>query len=276
MASKIEDYAILGDTETVALVGRDGSVDWWCAPRIDSGACFAALLGSRDNGRWQIRPNGDVLAVRRSYREDTLVLETEYDTVDGTVAVIDFMLPGSVHPTIHRIVEGRRGTVAMHLDLVVRFDYGSIVPWVRRTGDGLTMVAGPDALRFHSPVALEGQDHTTAAEFTVREGQRRAFSLPYYSSREEPPLPLDAYGALEATTQWWEHWVGRCTYEGKWRDAVVRSLITLKALTYAPTGAVVAAATTSLPEEVGGVRNWDYRYSWLRDASFTLQALMLT
>jgi len=275
VASAIEDYGVIGDTRTVALVGADGSIDWWCAPRIDSPAVFAALLGDGENGRWVLRPNGDVLAVRRRYLPDTLVVETEYDTADGTVAVLDFMLPGAAHPTVFRVVEGRAGTVAMHLELVVRFDYGSIVPWVRRAGDGLTLVAGPDALRFHSPVPLEGQDHSTEAEFAVVEGERRPFSLAYYSSMEDPPLPLDANGALVATTAWWREWVGRCTYEGEWRDAVVRSLITLKALTYAPTGAVVAAATTSLPEEIGGVRNWDYRYSWLRDASYTLDAFLV-
>lgn len=275
MAGRIEDYAILGDTSTVALVDRGGSVDWWCAPRVDSGACFAALLGTHEHGRWLLAPEGEVRRTTRRYEADTLVLETEFDTPTGTVAVIDFMPPEHTNPTIHRIVEGRGGTVTMGMELVVRFDYGSITPWVRATGDGLVMVAGPEGLRFHSPVRLEGMDHTTVASFEVDEGQREAFSLTWFPSSDHAPLPLDSLAALHRTRRWWRDWVGRCTYDGGWRDEVVRSLITLKALTYAPTGAVVAAATTSLPEEVGGVRNWDYRYSWLRDATLTLQALLV-
>lgn len=276
MAGRIEDYAVIGDTNTVALVDRTGSIDWWCAPRIDSGACFAALLGTSENGRWLIAPNGEVRSVTRRYEPDTLVLETVFETGTGTVAVTDFMPPAAERPTIHRIVEGRSGTVTVDMELVVRFDYGSITPWVRATGDGLVMMAGSDGLRFHSPVRLEGLDHTTAASFEVGEGNRLAFSLAWYPAATHAPQPLDSLAALVHTRRWWTDWVAGCSYEGEWRDEVVRSLITLKALTYGPSGAVCAAATTSLPESIGGVRNWDYRYSWLRDATLTLQALLTT
>ena len=276
MAGRIEDYAIIGDTNTVALVDRSGSIDWWCAPRIDSGACLAALLGEPRNGRWLLAPQGDVLSVSRRYEPDTLVLETEFTTASGTVAVIDFMPPAHDVPTIHRIIEGRSGTVTMDLELIVRFDYGAVTPWVRATGDGLDMVAGNDGLRFHSPVPLRGTDHTTVAEFEVRETNQLSFSLTWFPGAEQAPLPLDSLAALHRTRRWWRDWVAGCTYDGDWRDDVVRSLITLKALTYGPTGAVCAAATTSLPEHIGGVRNWDYRYSWLRDATLTLQALLIT
>ncbi|MBU6216965.1 MAG: glycoside hydrolase family 15 protein, partial [Acidobacteria bacterium] len=275
MAGRIEDYAVIGDTNTVALVDRSGSIDWWCAPRIDSGAALAALLGSSEHGRWLIAPDAEHSVTRR-YEDDTLVLETVFRTADGEVAVLDFMPPEAANPTIHRIVEGRSGNVRLDMELVVRFDYGSITPWVRATGDGLVMVAGPDGLRFHSPVRLEGLDHTTVASFEVHEGTRLAFSLTWFPSADHAPLPLDSLAALHRTRRWWHRWVGRCRYEGEWRDDVVRSLITLKALTYGPTGAVCAAATTSLPESIGGVRNWDYRYSWLRDATLTLQALLVS
>ena len=275
MASRIEDYAIVGDTETVALVDLSGSVDWWCVPRIDSGACFAALLGGPEHGRWLVCPRGEVQARQRHYIGHTLVLETEIVTATGTVAVIDFMPPREHHPTLFRLVEGRSGTVDMHLELVARFDYGSIIPWAQATGDGQVLVAGADGLRFHSPVPLQGRDLTTTADFTVQEGQRLSFSLVWYPSHAQPPLPLDGLAAFHRTRSWWTEWVQRCTYEGEWRDDVVRSLVTLKALTYAPTGAITAAATTSLPEQLGGVRNWDYRFSWLRDATFTLQTLII-
>lgn len=276
MAGRIEDYAIIGDSRTVALVRSNGSIDWFCAPRIDSGACFAALLGDDGNGRWRIAPRGEVTSCSRRYETDTLVLRTDFETPTGNVALFDFMVPETPNPTIHRIVECRGGQVEMTMDLAVRFDYGSIVPWVTSTGDGLTMVAGPDALRFHSSVPLVGRDLRTTAEFLIQEGARRTFSLTYYDSATEEPHPLDSFATRERTRRWWTDWVGRCTYEGGWRDEVVRSLITLKALTYDPTGAVCAAATTSLPEEIGGVRNWDYRYSWLRDATMTLQAFLVT
>ena len=276
MSTRIEDYAIIGDTRTVAAVARNGSIDWWCVPRIDSGAVFAALLGDPQHGRWCVAPKGDVTAIRRSYVGDSLVLRTEFDTGDGTVKVTDFMSPGVDRPTIFRIVDGLSGSVTMSLELVVRFDYGSIVPWAQSTGDGLTLVAGNDALRLHSPVPLRPSHMTTTAEFTVQAGQRRGFSLAWYSALDDPPAPLDASAALRSTERYWADWVDRCIYQGDWRDDVVRSLITVKALQYAPTGAVCAAATTSLPEQLGGVRNWDYRFSWLRDSSLTLQALVLS
>ncbi len=276
MAGLIEDYAIVGDTETVALIDRSGSVDWWCAPRIDCGATFAALLGDRTHGRWLIGPRDADVTTSRRYRRNTLVLETLHETATGSVAVIDFMSPRSENPTIFRIVEGRSGTVHMKMDLVARFDYGSIVPWVTETGDGLTLIAGADGLQLHSPVLIEGADDMSSqADFAVSEGEQRSFSLSWFPALESPPLPLDAMASLRRTEDWWRAWVARCTYSGDWHDDVVRSLITLKALTYAPTGAVCAAATTSLPEWIGSVRNWDYRYSWLRDSSFTLQALLM-
>jgi GH15 family glucan-1,4-alpha-glucosidase len=276
MSTRIEDYAIIGDTRTVAAVARNGSIDWWCVPRIDSGAVFAALVGDPVHGRWCVAPKGDVTAIRRSYVGDSLVLRTEFDTGDGTVNVTDFMSPGVDRPTIFRIVDGLSGSVTMSLELIVRFDYGSIVPWAQSAGDGLTLVAGNDALRLHSPVPLRPSHLTTTADFTVQAGQRRGFSLAWYSALDDPPAPLDSSAALRSTERYWADWVDRCTYQGEWRDDVVRSLITVKALQYAPTGAVCAAATTSLPEQLGGVRNWDYRYSWLRDSSLTLQALLLS
>jgi GH15 family glucan-1,4-alpha-glucosidase len=275
MAGKIEDYAIIGDTRTVALVCRSGSIDWFCAPRIDSPAAFAALLGEPSHGRWHIG-TGEDAEVSRRYVGDTLVLETTHRTSTGTITVTDFMPPEQANPSIHRIVECTEGAVQVQMELVVRFDYGSIVPWVESTGDGLQMVAGPDALRFHSAVPLEGRSETTVAEWEMQEGNRRYFSLTWYDSSETSPYPLDSLGALEGTKHWWEKWVSQCTYDGDWSDVVIRSLITLKALTYGPSGAVCAAATTSLPEGIGGVRNWDYRYSWLRDATLTLQSFLLS
>ncbi len=276
MSTPIEDYAIIGDTRTVAAVARNGSIDWWCVPRIDSGAVFAALLGEPEHGRWLIGPKDAVTSISREYAGDSLVLETRFTTAGGVVKVSDFMAPGLDDPTIFRIVEGVSGSVRMELELVARFEYGSIVPWAQAVGDGLTLVAGSDALRFHSPVRLEGSDNTTISEFTVTEGQRLGFSAAWYSALDDPPMPIDAPAARGVTEQYWREWVDRCTYTGEWRDDVVRSLITVKALQYEPTGAVCAAATTSLPEQLGGVRNWDYRYSWLRDSSLTLQALLLS
>ena len=276
MAARIEDYAIVGDTKTVALVDAAGSIDWWCVPRVDSGACFAALLGEPEHGRWLLRPKGEVTRCTRRYVAETLVLETEYETPTGTVLVSDFMSPEEDHSTVFRIVEGRAGSVEMEMELIVRFDYGSVPPWVQSTGDGLTMVAGSDALRFHSPVPLTGhKDLATTAAFTVGVDHVRSFSLSWYSALAAPPTPLDAPAARARTLRYWREWIERCTYDGDWRDEVVRSLITVKALSYSPTGAVIAAATTSLPEQIGSVRNWDYRYSWLRDASLTLQSLLL-
>jgi GH15 family glucan-1,4-alpha-glucosidase len=274
VAGLIEDYALIGDTETVALVRLDGSIDWFCAPRFDSAACFAALVGDEGNGRWKLSPSLPVLSVTRRYRPGTLVLETEITTETGTVAICDFMPIRDTDPTIIRIVEGRRGHVAMDMELRIRFDYGSVVPWVRRSDHSLRAVAGADALVLHTPVATRGRDLSTVASFEVGEGDRVPFQLTWHPSHLEAPLPFDAAEACERTEAWWLEWFGSCTYDGPWADLVRRSLITLKALTYAPTGGVVAAPTTSIPEQIGGVRNWDYRYCWLRDASFTLQALV--
>jgi GH15 family glucan-1,4-alpha-glucosidase len=275
MAGRIEDYALIGDCETAALVGRDGSVDWLCLPRFDSASCFAALLGTRDHGRWLLAPAGEVRAVRRRYRDGSLVLETEFETEAGTVALVDCMPLRTEGPALIRVVEGRRGQVPMRLELTIRLAYGSVIPWVRRADGGILAVGGPDALRLRAPVELRGEDFTTIADFTVSAGQRLPFTLTWFPSHRPEPAPIDALGAVEATTRWWQAWSQRCSFEGPWRDAVVRSLITLKALTYAPTGGLVAAPTTSLPERLGGVRNWDYRYCWLRDATFALYALMI-
>jgi len=276
MPSRIEDYALIGDCLSCALVGRDGSIDWLCWPRFDSGACFAAVLGEPKHGRWQIAPASEVRSARRRYRGDTLILETDFELVDGAVTIIDFMPPRGEAPDVVRIVEGRRGTVFMRVELIIRFDYGSIVPWVQRTEHGISAIAGPDMLRLVTPVELRGKDLTTVAEFTVAEGERIPFVLTWYPSHHSEPEDVQAELALEDTESWWCEWSARCTYKGPWREAVLRSLITLKAMTYAPTGGIVAAPTTSLPEQLGGVRNWDYRYCWLRDATFTLFALLLT
>ena len=270
----IEEYALIGDCETAALVGRNGSIDWLSFPRFDSAACFAALLGTPENGRWLIAPLGEVTRVRRSYHPGTLILETEFTTPEGVVSLIDFMPVRSGMPDLVRIVVGRRGQVSMKLELVIRFDYGSIVPWVRSVPGGIAAIGGPDSLTLRSDVALRGRDLRTVADFVVSEGQRVKFDLAWHPSHVGFQSGLDVEEALARTKAWWEQWAERCTFTGPWRDAVVRSLVTLKALTYAPTGAIVAAPTTSLPERFGGVRNWDYRYCWLRDATFTLLALM--
>jgi GH15 family glucan-1,4-alpha-glucosidase len=269
----IEDYALLGDTHTAALAGRDGSIDWLCFPRFDSGACFAALLGTKSDGRWLLAPERDVRSTRRRYRGDSLVLETEFHTSSGAVRVIDCMPIRGAEPDVVRVVEGLRGEVAMRMELIVRFDYGSIVPWVRRVDGSLRAIGGPDALSLWTPVETRGEQLTTTARFTVVPGQRVPFVLVWHPSHLEPHR-IDALQAVCDTEEWWRHWGRDCSYEGPWRDAVMRSLITLKALMYAPTGGIVAAATTSLPEQIGGIRNWDYRYCWLRDATFTLYALM--
>jgi GH15 family glucan-1,4-alpha-glucosidase len=272
---RIEDYALIGDTYTAALVGRNGSIDWLCLPHFDSGACFAALLGNPGNGRWLITPQPERAAIRRRYLPGTLILETEFETDTGAVRLIDFMTPRLGEPDLVRIVEGIRGDVRMQMELVVRFDYGWVVPWVRRIDGRLSAIAGPDAVALSADVPTEGKDLTTRAEFTVRAGERVSFVLMWHPSHAPAPDPLDACAALADTTRWWEEWTSRCTYDGPWRDDVVRSLITLKALTYAPTGGIVAAPTTSLPEHIGGIRNWDYRYCWLRDATYALYALMI-
>src|SRR3954454_10812466 len=276
MALRIEDYAMIGDKQAAALVGRDGSIDWLCLPRFDSGACFAGLLGTEEHGHWRIAPANGVKAVRRRYWPDTLVLETEFDTDDGTVRIIDCMPPRGDAPDVVRVVEGVRGRVEMEVELVIRTDYGSIIPWVRQLadGDGIQAVAGPDGFILHTPVHMRGEDMRHRSEFMATEGDRVPFVLTWYPSHLAPPRRIDAWGAVLDTKSMWEEWSGRCTYRGEWHEAVLRSLITLKALTYEPTGGIVAAATTSLPEQLGGVRNWDYRFCWLRDATFTLFALL--
>jgi GH15 family glucan-1,4-alpha-glucosidase len=271
----IEDYAVIGDTQTAALVGRDGSIDWLCLPRFDSGACFAALLGEERHGRWLLAPAGPVTASSRRYLEGTLVLETKLVCADGEVRVVDCMPPRQQNPDVVRVVEGVRGRVAMRMELIVRPDYGAVVPWVRRVGGALSFVAGPDAFELRTPVETRGRDFTTVAEFSVGPGDRVPFVLTWHPSHEPAPPAVDGLLVEAETETWWRHWHDRCAYEGGWGEAVERSLLTLKALTYAPTGGIVAAATTSLPEELGGVRNWDYRFCWLRDATFTLYALML-
>ncbi|MGD0310970.1 MAG: glycoside hydrolase family 15 protein [Acidimicrobiales bacterium] len=274
MALPIEDYGIIGDLHTSALVGRDGSIDWLCLPRFDSAACFAKLLGDEDHGSWKLAPKGSHGASHRHYRGETLVLESEFVTDEGTVRVVDCMPIRQQHPEVVRLVEGVRGKVTMEMVLTIRFGYGQIVPWVRRVNGTLNAIAGPDGLSLWTPVHCKGQDLSTVAEFTVSEGQRIPFSLTWFPANEEPPRPVDAAFAIQDTELWWTDWVSQCTYEGDYREAVVRSLITLKALTYEPTGGIVAAATTSLPETLGGARNWDYRFCWLRDATLTLESLM--
>ena len=276
MAGRIEDYALIGDCQTAALVGRDGSIDWLCWPRFDSSACFAALLGRPEHGRWKISPAESFKTVRRAYRRDTLILETEIETGEGAVTLVDFMPVRTSHSDLVRMVVGRRGRVAMQMQMILRFDYGSAVPWVTRLpdGKGVRAVAGPDMTLLRSPVPLEGKDLTTVAQFQIDEGETVPFVLTHCPSHLEAPQPLNAGEALAATERFWRDWGGHCTITGGWGETVRRSLITLKALTYAPTGGIVAAPTTSLPESLGGVRNWDYRYCWLRDATLTLLALM--
>jgi GH15 family glucan-1,4-alpha-glucosidase len=274
MTLRIEDYALIGDCKTAALVGRDGSIDWLCWPRFDSAACFAALLGEDDNGRWLIAPKHAPLGVTRRYRPGTLVLETEFQTETGRATIIDFMPPADGADLV-RIVIGRSGRVAFQTELAARFNYGGSVPWVNRLDEAtISAIAGPERLLLRTVVALYGEDLKTVGEFTVEAGQSVPFVLSYGPSFEDPPPAIDPFNALERTEAFWRQWSDRCPDVGPWTDAVKRSLITLKALTYAPTGGIVAAATTSLPERLGGVRNWDYRYCWLRDATFTLLALM--
>jgi len=272
----IEDYALIGDCKTAALVGRDGAIDWLCWPRFDSAACFAALLGKRENGRWRIAPASLDVTASRSYRDGTLVLETVFETAEGQVAILDFMPMGAADSSVIRLVEGRRGQVAMRLELNVRFDYGVTVPWVTQLEDksGLSIIAGPNGITLRCPVDLKGRDMSTVADFTVEAGQTVPFVMTYAPSHLPPLGPIDAEAALLSTEQAWRAWSGRCTYQGEYREAVVRSLLTLKALTFGETGGIVAAPTTSLPEQLGGPRNWDYRFCWLRDATLTLMALM--
>jgi GH15 family glucan-1,4-alpha-glucosidase len=271
----IEDYALIGDCQSAALVSRAGSIDWLCFPRFDSPACFAALLGDADNGRWLLAPR-DASTVKRAYRQDTLVLETEHTTATGRVLVVDAMLVGAERPTLIRQVRGLEGVVPMAMELIVRFDYGSIVPWVTRdVFGGFKAVAGPEALRLQTTVALKGADMKTMAEFDVAAGDDVPFVLVWSRSHEETPRRVEfPQEALDRCAAFWRDWVAKCTYSGPHEEPVRRSLLTLKALTYRPTGGMVAAPTTSLPEEIGGVRNWDYRYCWVRDSTFILYALL--
>jgi GH15 family glucan-1,4-alpha-glucosidase len=272
--SRIEDYALIGDLHTAALIGRDGSLDWMCLPHFDSPACFAALLGTPESGRWLIAPVGGGICTSRSYRGDTLVLETDWHCAGGSVRVIDFMPPGGGKADVVRIVQGLSGSVAMVMDLRLRFDYGHIVPWVTHEPDGVRAVAGPDAAYLRTLVPVEGRGTATVAEFRVSAGDSLPFVLTWTPSHHPEPTRVDASAALSETLAFWQEWSGRSQVKGAYRDAVQRSLITLKAMTFAPTGGIVAAATTSLPEQIGGPRNWDYRYCWLRDATLTLQSLL--
>ncbi len=281
VAGRIEDYALIGDMQTAALVCRDGTADWLCLPRFDSHAVFAGLLGTEEHGFWRLGPahaagSEPPAADRRRYRGDSLVLESEWDTPRGTVRVIDFMPPRDGAPQLVRIVEGVSGRVPMRSALRMRFSYGWVVPWVHKVDSRTVAVAGPDSVWLDTDVDTYGKDLTTYADFTVAPGDRIAFTISWQPSHKEPPALPEPEAALEATEAFWREWVEHCTYHGPYRDAVVRSLITLKALTYAPTGGIVAAPTTSLPEDIGGVRNWDYRFTWLRDAAITLSSLLRT
>jgi GH15 family glucan-1,4-alpha-glucosidase len=274
MALRIEDYALIGDCKTAALVGRNGSIDWLCWPRFDSPACFAALLGDAGNGRWLIAPKGSPISVKRRYRPGTSILETEFQTESGAAGIVDFMPPADSADLV-RIVMGRSGRVIFQTELVVRFNYGATVPWVNRLDDGtINAIAGSERLVLRTPATLYGEDLKTLGEFAVEAGQSIPFTLSHGSSFQSPPAAIDPLEALARTETFWRQWSDRCADLGPWTEAVKRSLITLKALTYAPTGGMVAAATTSLPERLGGTRNWDYRFCWLRDATYTLLAFM--
>ena len=275
MSTPLEEYALIGDCETAALVSRAGSIDWLCWPRFDSGACFAALLGGPEHGRWLIQAADSNARITRRYRENTLILETRIETSDGAASVIDFMPPRGRDSDVVRIVRGERGRVRMRTELVLRFDYGRSIPWVNHLQDGtFRAIAGPDMVLLHTPISLRGQDLTTVGEFDVSAGSTIPFVLMHGDSHLAPPAAIDPESSMEATEAFWTEWAARSESRGEWSDAVTRSLITLKALTYAPTGGIVAAPTTSVPEQLGGSRNWDYRFCWLRDATLTLLALM--
>ncbi len=275
MALRIEDYAIIGDTHTAALVGLDGSIDWLCLPHFDSAAVFAGLLGDDTHGHWKISPHGVAIhASSRRYRGDTLVLETEFETATGTVRVIDAMVPVQDQHVVLRLVEGVSGHVKMRSELRMRFEYGSVVPWVRRTGADTCAIAGPDALTLRSDVKHAGRDYATVGDFEIKNGESLTFQLVYHRSHRQPSAALDVRAEIDRVEAWWASWMSGFNYDGRWQDAVRRSIITLKGLTYGSTGGIVAAATTSLPEQLGGVRNWDYRYCWLRDATITLIAMI--
>ncbi len=272
--SRIEDYALLGDLQTAALVGRTGSIDWCCFPRFDSGACFAALLGTSEHGRWLLAPEAEVHRSTRRYRHDTLILESVYETAEGSVRAIDFMPPRGTAPDIVRIVEGLDGNVRMRSELTIRFDFGKIVPWVRRVDHARVAIAGPDALCLRTPVEIHGENLTTVSEFTLGPGERIPFVLTWFPSHQELPEEVDPEVALSETEAYWLEWAADCGHVGDYHEEIHQSLLLLKALTYAPTGGIVAAPTTSLPEAIGGVRNWDYRFCWLRDATLTLLAML--
>ncbi|SFM67607.1 Glucoamylase (glucan-1,4-alpha-glucosidase), GH15 family [Bradyrhizobium sp. Rc3b] len=274
LSQRIEDYALIGDCETAALVGRNGSIDWLCWPAFDSDACFAAILGTHKNGRWLIAPGEDVTKISRRYLGNTLILETRFETKSGTVALIDFMPPRGKASDIVRLVRGVSGAVKMRMELVIRFGFGTDIPWVRRIDHSLMAIAGQDMTVLRTPVETRGEDLTTVSDFEVKAGETVPFVLTYGPSHLEPPAPIDPEIALQDTEKFWQDWCGHCARDGDYQDLVMRSLITLKALTFAPTGGIVAAPTTSLPEKLGGSRNWDYRFCWLRDATFTLLALM--
>ena len=275
MTQLIEDYALIGNNSTTALVGRNGSIDWLCVPRFDSAACFAALLGSKQNGRWMIAPEAEQPQVKRSYRRGTLVLETEFSTPEGTVVLIDCMDRRGDHQDVVRLVRGLRGSVPMQLELALRFDYGTVIPWMRRLDDGrMQAIAGPDCVTFATPVDLRGEDMMTRASFTVEAGHEIPFVLTWSHSYMLDPHQPDAARAIDNVTKAWQKWSGQHIPKGPYAEAVLRSLITLKAFSHHKTGGIIAAATTSLPEKIGGPRNWDYRYCWLRDSTFTLYALL--
>lgn len=276
MSCRIEDYGLIGDCETAALVGRDGSIDWLCWPAFDSDACFAALLGTKKHGRWLIAPAGEIIRISRRYRDNTLILETRFETADGVVDLIDFMPPRGNASDVVRLVRGISGRVKLRMQLVIRFGFGTDIPWVKKIdeGSGLLAICGPDMTVLRTPVETRGEALTTVADFWVGEGETVPFVLTYGPSHLPVPAPIDPALALQETEKFWNEWTSRCIHEGEHRELVMRSLITLKALTYAPTGGIVAAPTTSLPEKLGGARNWDYRFCWLRDATFTLLALM--
>jgi len=271
----IEDYALIGDMQTAALIGRDGGVEWLCLPRFDSASCFSALLGDERHGRWGLSPSGEVRSTSRRYRPETLILETDFETADGAVRVIDFMpRRGDGSPRLMRIVEGLAGRVPMRMELALRPGYASVVPWVEPVPDGALVTSGPDAFRLSTTLPLEIEDGTVTSDFTIGEGARERLTFMWHLSYEQTPPVEDADSALARTEAWWREWVGRCAYDGLYRDEVLTSLIVLKAMTYEPTGALIAAPTTSLPEDIGGERNWDYRYCWLRDSVLALEALL--
>lgn len=274
MSQRIEDYALIGDCETAALIGRNGSIDWLCWPAFDSDACFAAILGNHKNGRWLIAPGEDVSATSRRYLGDTLILETRFETKTGTALLIDFMPPRGKASDIVRLVRGLTGTVKMRMELVIRFGFGADIPWVRRIDHSLLAICGQDMTVLRTPIETRGEDLTTVSDFEVKAGETVPFVLTYGPSHLEPPGPIDPERALQETEEFWQEWCSHCTHDGDYHDLILRSLITLKALTFGPTGGIVAAPTTSLPEKLGGARNWDYRFCWLRDATFTLLALM--